>query len=358
METDVTKYFVIEGTSIHEAVARLDANRSGIVLVVNDDQHLLGTVTDGDVRRAILADVSLDEPVRELLARKAGTSYAKPITAPVGTDRSALLKILREHSILHLPLVDLEQRVVALVKLDEFVTEEPLSLQAVIMAGGLGSRLRPLTEKLPKPMLPVGDRPLLEIIVRQLRDAGIKHVNVSLHHNSEKIAQHFGDGRDFGVDITYATEDRPLGTAGALGLIQPPRETTLVINGDILTQVDFRAMLTYHREHDAELTVAVHRRDLQVPYGVVECDGDMVKGLTEKPFLKFFINAGIYLLEPAIYRYIPNGEPYDMTDLIARLLEEGRPVAAFPVREYWIDIGQHADYEQAQQDMLGGKVLP
>lgn len=358
MHTDITTLSVSPETSIRDAIAKMDVTRAGIVLVVDSAGRLLGTVTDGDVRRAILADVSLDQAVSVLLARKASTPFAKPITAPAGTDRSTLLNILREHSILHLPLVDGEQRVVDLVKLDEFVTEGPLSLQAVIMAGGFGSRLRPLTEELPKPMLPVGDRPLMEIIVQQLRGAGIKHVNMAVHHGSEKISAHFGNGKAFGVDITYAMEDRPLGTAGALGLIEPPNETTLVINGDILTQMDFRAMLYYHQEHRADLTVAVHRWDFQVPYGVVECDGATVRGLTEKPQLKFFVNAGIYLLEPATYRYIPNGEPYDMTDLIACLLEEGRPVVAFPVREYWLDVGQHADYQRALEDVKSWEESP
>ena len=356
MDKDIKKFLIGEDASIREAVAQADAIRSGIILVVDIDRRLLGTVTDGDVRRAILADISLDEPVSELLARKAGTPYAKPITGMVGTDRSALMKILQEHKILHLPLVDRERRVVDLLQLSDLVTDHERPIEAVIMAGGFGSRLRPLTNEMPKPMLPVGDRPLLEIIVDQLRDAGIKHVKIAVHHGSEKIAEHFANGKAFGVDISYATEDRPLGTAGALGLIERPKETTLVINGDILTQVDFRAMLNFHREHHADLTVAVHRWDFQVPYGVVECDGATVRGLAEKPQLKFFVNAGIYLLEPVTYQHIPSGEPYDMTDLIARLLERSRPVVAFPIREYWIDIGEHADYQQAQQDMLGGKV--
>jgi NDP-sugar pyrophosphorylase family protein len=261
-----------------------------------------------------------------------------------------LLQILRDHSIQHLPLIDEDQKVVALVTLDDFVADQESPVQAVIMAGGLGLRMRPLTEETPKPMLPVGGRPLLEIIVDQLRSTGIKHISIAVNHKLEKIVEHFGDGKDFGVDITYATEDRPLGTAGALGLIKQPDDTTLVINGDILTSVDFGAMLAFHREHQAELTIAVTRHESQIPYGVVECDGAVVRGISEKPLMSFLINAGIYLLEPASHGLIPNGEPYDMTDLIVRLLEENRTVVAFPIREYWIDVGQMADYEQAQAD--------
>jgi NDP-sugar pyrophosphorylase family protein len=216
------------------------------------------------------------------------------------------------------------------------------------MAGGKGSRLHPLTAEMPKPMLQVGDRPLLEIIIERLRDAGIRNVKVTTHHHRQKITDHFGDGRGFGVELSYVEEDQPLGTAGGLGLMEPPTETTLVMNGDILTDVDVRAMLRYHREHEADLTVGVRQYELKVPYGVVECDGPVVKGLSEKPVLGLFVNAGIYLLEPAVFRLIPIGERFDMTDLMQRVLADGRPMVSFPIREDWLDIGQLADYEQAR----------
>lgn len=336
---------------MHEAIAQIEVSRIGIVLVVDPGQRLVGTVTDGDLRRIILAGISLDEPVSVLLTRKTESAFPKPITAPVGAERTTFIELLKKHSIRHLPLVDDDQRVVALVTSDDFSPEPEPPMQAVIMAGGMGTRLRPLTENLPKPMLPVGNQPLMEIIVNQLREANISHVNVSVHHESEKITNYFGDGSKFGVKMTYVTEDQPLGTAGALGLMEAPQKTVLVINGDILTQVDFRAMRTYHQEHSADLTVAVQQYDMQVPYGIVECEGASIRGMSEKPVLKFFVNAGIYLLEPSVYSFIPNGEQYDMTDLIQRLLSEGRSVVAFPIREYWSDIGQHADYEQAQEQV-------
>jgi len=229
--------------------------------------------------------------------------------------------------------------------------DRALPLQAVIMAGGGGTRLRPLTENVPKPMLPVNDRPLMELIIEQLSQAGIRQVNVTTHYKGQQIVDHFGDGQDFGVELNYINEDRPLGTAGALGLMKTPQEPVLVINGDVLTQLNFRAMFDYHREHQADLTVAVRKYDLNVPYGVIESDGAFVRGLVEKPLLSFFVNAGIYLLEPSVHRYIPHGQRFDMTDLIQRLLEEERPVVSFPVVEYWLDIGLHADYKQAQEDI-------
>jgi len=345
---DLELFCVGRHSKAGEAVAQMDKSRLGIVLVIDEEQQLVGTVTDGDVRRAVLADVDLAQPVAVLLERKAA-QYAKPITAPVTADRAHWLALLKEHRILHLPLLDDAGRVVGLSTLDEFVPDALAPPRAVIMAGGAGTRLRPLTDDTPKPMLPVGDRPLMEIMIEQLRQSGVRRVDVTAHHKLGKIVEHFGDGAAFGVEMGYVTEDLPLGTAGGLGLMAPPAETTLVINGDILTQVDFRAMLAYHREHHAELTVAVGQYDLQVPYGVVECDGAAVQRLTEKPRMRFFVNAGIYLLEPSVYGLIPKRRRFDMTDLIAELLAQQRVVVSFPIREYWLDIGQPADYEEAQE---------
>lgn len=356
MITDLTVLCVDRGTSLKEAMARMDKSRLGIALVLDDDAKLLGTVTDGDMRRALLAKINLDQPVAAILDRKANTPFAHPITAAAGSDPNTYLNLLKTHGVLHLPLVDNQQRVVGLVTMDEFLPEVALPLHAVVMAGGKGSRLHPLTKNLPKPMLKIGDRPLLEIIIRQLSEAGIRHVKIATHHKPEKIEEHFQDGKRFGVDISYVEEDQPLGTGGGLGLLAPPTQPTLVINGDILTEVNFRAMLTFHKEHEADLTVAVRRYDIQVPYGVVECDGPIVRGISEKPALGLFVNAGIYLLDPVVYRYIQSGQHLDMTELIQRLLEEGRSVVSFPIREYWIDIGEHAEYEQAQQDVSDGKV--
>ncbi len=327
----------------------MDRYRLGIVLIVEADRSLLGIVTDGDIRRAILAKLDFNESVQTLLNGKAGTAFATPITAPVGTDRKACLELLQQHRILHLPLVDEDGRVAGLVTRDDFLPSQAVPVQAVVMAGGAGRRLQPLTNDVPKPMLPVGDRPMMEIIIEQLRTSGIRRVNVTLHHQADKITRHFGNGLGFGVDIHYVTEDRPLGTAGALGLMTVPAETLLVINGDVLTQVDFRAMLAYHRESNADLTVAVTRFELQVPYGVVECVGTQVSGLVEKPSVPFFVNAGIYLIEPNVFRFIPGGACLDMTDLIQRLIHERYTVVSFPIREHWLDIGNHDDYARAQQ---------
>lgn len=344
--------------SIREAIACIDRNEKGIVLVTDDQGGILGTITDGDVRRAMLAEPNLDASVSSILARKSGSSYSKPVTAPEDTDKAKLLKLMKEHSVRQIPLLDGQGRVAGLVTIDELTPLQGLALQAVIMAGGPGTRLRPLTEEMPKPMLPVGDRPLMERMIEQLRGAGVRRVNITTHYKGEKISNYFGDGGQFGVDLSYVTEDEPLGTAGSLGLMARPNEPVLVINGDILTRVNFRAMLDYHREHLADLTVAVRKYELQVPYGVVECEGHTVCRVKEKPFFRFFVNAGIYVLEPVAYDHIPSGRRFDMTDLIEVLIQEGRSVVSFPIVEYWLDIGRHSDYLQAQEDIKNGRMDP
>jgi len=341
--------FVSNYTSLRECISVVNANGKRIALVVDSEQRLSGTVTDGDIRRAILDNISLEETVGKLLDQKTGTKYAQPITAYQDASRTEFLALMQEHNVSHLPIVDQDGRVVDMVMLDQLVAKKDPPFQAVIMAGGYGTRLRPLTEDTPKVMLPVGGQPLLEIIVEQLKQVGIERVHLNLHHQSENIIRHFGDGRDFGVQLTYWTEDSPMGTAGALGFLERPLDTMMVINGDILTQVDFAAMLSFHQEHSADLTVAVQKYQLNVPYGVVECKGAVVRGLSEKPNFSYFINAGIYLLEPSVHELIPRGHRYDMTELIQHMIDDGRSVTAFPIHEEWLDIGQHADYEQAQE---------
>ena len=358
MYTDLTSLCIGQERPVHQVLAQMNTNQAGIVLVVDGDGRLLDTITDGDVRRAILANVAIDFPVSRLLEQKAGSSFAQPIVAPVDADPATLLNTLQQHEIRHLPVIDQERRVVGLVTLDEFIGRETLPLQAVVMAGGLGTRLSPLTDELPKPMLPVGDHPILELIIEQLRQSGISKVNLATHYKKDIISGHFGDGSEFGVGIQYVEEDQPLGTAGALSLLEDSDDPLLVINGDILTQVDFRNMLAFHQEHEADMSVAVRHHELQLPYGVVTVDGVRISGITEKPVIRHLINAGIYLLEPSVRRYIPSGRSYDMPDLITNMLRDGRRVVSFPIGEYWVDIGRHADYEHAQEfvnDQKGGK---
>jgi dTDP-glucose pyrophosphorylase len=345
----VTNLAVGPTCSVREVMEQIDRSGKGIALVLDESQRLLGTVTDGDIRRAILTGIDLDTSVEQLLGQREDRSG--PLTAPIGTSDSTLLHLMNESGVRQIPLIDENDRVVDVTLLSDLVKEFELPIRAIVMAGGLGTRLRPLTDTLPKPMLPIGSRPLLELIVEGLKESGIRRLNVATHYKGEIISEHFKDGQDFGVEITYVKEDQPLGTVGALSLLEDSEDPLLVINGDILTRVDFREMLNFHREHKADLTIAVRQYEFDVPYGVVESDGVFVKGISEKPTVRQFINAGIYLLNPSVRRLVPNQQQYDMPDLIHRILSEGRQVVCFPVREYWLDIGIEDHYLQAQADV-------
>lgn len=342
--------------TLREVIAIIDKNAKGIALIVNDNRQLIATITDGDLRRAFLANVDLNLPISAVVESKSRDPYPVPITSTMDKSPPELLNIMESFSIRHLPLLNDEGTVADLAFFDELAAKPELPLQAVVMAGGYGTRLRPLTTDLPKPMLPLGDRPLLEHMIEQLAHAGIRHLNLTTHYKGAAISDHFGDGSGFGVDIQYVQEDQPLGTAGALRMVQTGTEPLLVINGDVLTGLDFRLMLDFHKESCADMTIAVRHYELTVPYGVIETEGIQVKGISEKPDITKLISAGIYLLSPKVCSYIPKDGAYDMPDLINQIVENHLRVVSFPVHEYWLDIGQASDYSQAQEDLRKGKV--
>jgi dTDP-glucose pyrophosphorylase len=340
---------VTEDTTIRKVMTRIDQGATGIALLVDRHRRLLATVTDGDIRRAILAGTSLDSPIGEL-ASDPTKRRPKPLTAPAETPRSEQLRLMHEAKVRHLPLLDRTGRVVELVTADQDA-DAPLSLQAVIMAGGFGQRLRPLTDDTPKPMLPIAGSPLMERTIKSLSQVGVRRINVTTHYLPEKITDYFGSGSRYGVELNYVAENQPLGTAGALSLVGSTEDPLLVLNGDILTRVDYRALLKFHQQHGADMTVGVRQYELGVPYGVIEAEGGHVKGVEEKPKFQFLVSAGIYLLEPQVCRRIPAGERCDMPELIEKLLQDGATVVSFPVIEYWLDIGHHDDFRRAQEDV-------
>jgi dTDP-glucose pyrophosphorylase len=348
----LSRAIISSQATISEAVAQLEHAGTGALVLCDEHRQLRGLLTDGDLRRAILRGVSFNQSCSTI-------AKLDPVVARVGCAAADALKLMdhgREFVLNHLPVVDDQGRVVDLLLRSDLVSDERLGVAAVIMAGGYGKRLRPLTDNTPKPMLTLGDKPLLELTIERLRGAGIRRMNVTTHYLPEAITNHFGDGSAFDVEIRYVEEDRPLGTAGGLKLLKDSDETLLVINGDVVTEVDFRSMLDYHRDHGADVTVGVKQYEVQVPYGVIDCDGPRVRKVQEKPVLNFLVNAGIYLIEPSVYRYIPEDRPFDMTDLIERLVDKGRHVVSFPIVEYWLDIGQRADYERADEYVRNGKM--
>jgi dTDP-glucose pyrophosphorylase len=351
MTLNVEQLFMKPNLTIREAMVRLNENPEGIVLVIDDSNRLLDTITDGDLRRAILGGITLDAALSVLASRRASSVYPNPITVGEQVPLHEIHALMSEQLLRQIPIVDAEGRVVDLVVAGD-INANPVELpvSALIMAGGRGTRLRPLTDDVPKPLLPVGGKPIMEHTIARLEAAGVRTVLVSTHYRAEAFREHFGNGADFGVNMDYVQEDEPLGTAGALRLVGPSTQPVLVINGDVLTQINYRAMLAFHQENDAAMTVGVSSYDLEIPYGVVELDGVRIKHVVEKPTIHQFINAGVYLLEPRAVELIPETGRFDMTDLIETLLKEGHNVVSFPISEYWLDIGQHGDYARAQKD--------
>ncbi|MDX1346908.1 MAG: nucleotidyltransferase family protein [Thiomicrorhabdus chilensis] len=339
---DWRRISVDETASIKQALTVLDKEALQIVLVVNQSGILMGTLTDGDVRRALLRGVGLDDCV--LLAMN-----AMPTVGLQSQSETAWKRKILEKSIRHLPIVDAEQHVIGLFY-DKKEVQKRLN-PVVLMLGGLGTRLRPLTESVPKPMLRVGDRPILETIVTHIAEQGFVNFYFCINYLGEQIRSYFGDGSQWGVNIEYIEEDERMGTAGALSLLpEVPELPFIVMNGDLLTKVNLSALLDFHTEHHNIATACVREYAQQVPYGVVEIDGARVTQLVEKPVYRYFVNAGIYALSPQAMDKVPEQAFYDMPTLIDEVLAEKGPVGGFPITEYWMDIGQMPDFEQAQAD--------
>lgn len=353
MARDLSDLQLTPDRTVREAMQQLNDNEVGIVLVVDGEGRLLDTVTDGDLRRAILQGVELEATLSSIAERRAGSVYPEPVTVSEQMSRSEIVELMASQKLRHIPVVDDQHRVTDLVIAGDDAPGDDtrLPISAMVMAGGFGTRLRPLTDTVPKPLLPVGDKPIMEHTLERLHAAGINRVVVSTHYKAEAIEDHFGDGKRLGLSIEYVKEEQPLGTAGALGLIERPTEPLLVINGDVLTQVNYRAMLTFHQEYKADITVGVGQYDFQVPYGVVELAGVQIKKIVEKPTIRNFINAGVYLIQPRMLGHVPEGQRFDMTDLIEAAMQANDKVVSFPISEYWRDVGHHGDYAQAQSEM-------
>jgi len=344
-----------EGATVREALERINKTGKGVALVVDSEHRLLGIATDGDLRKAILRGVALDAPVD-------GAMNRSPLVARAGISTPAALALMRSHSIRQLPVVDDGRRVVDVLFFDRLLEPPPLPNAAVIMAGGRGSRLSPLTDNTPKPLLRIGGKPVLEIMIERLRSAGFRQIVITVHYLNHMIEQYFGDGSRFGVDIAYRPEDEPRGTAGSLIELRSYFDRPfLLVNADILTKCDFREMLAFHERHHAVMTVGTVPYTVDMPYGILEVDGERLAGVNEKPRFDFMINAGIYVVSPrAIELAVPLTGAIDMPDVITKLLKYQQQaewvsrVVAFPIREYWLDIGRHPDLEKANRDVAEG----
>lgn len=332
--------------TIRYAIDALDKSGLRIVLVTDKELRLLGALTDGDVRRAIIAGKDLGSHVDRIMNRA-------PITADVDTPREELLRIMREKNILSIPLLD-NGVLQGLETLSGAMNPVEQTTPVFLMAGGFGTRLRPLTDDCPKPLLKVGDKPILETVINSFIKLGFVDFYISTHYMPEKLRDYFGDGSKWGVGIQYVHEGTPLGTGGALGLLEKETQAQQIIlmNGDILTTVDFTKLLKFHNQNNADATMCVREYEYQIPYGVIESEGSRVTSMVEKPVQKFFINAGIYVIGPKVTAQVKQDEYIDMPTLLDSCMSNGQDVLMFPVHEYWLDIGRMDDFHRAQRDIV------
>ena len=337
------KALLVESADIQRAISCLNESTSQIVLVVSQDEELLGTLTDGDIRRGLLRGLGLESPVDSLVNHD-------PLVVPPQLGRDAVLQLMRANRVHQLPVVDTDRRVVGLHLLDELMAPRRRSNLMVIMAGGQGTRLRPHTENCPKPLLPVGGRPMLEHIIERAKSDGFSHFVLSVHYLGHMIEEYFGDGSRWGVSIEYLREDSPLGTAGAISLLNPRPELPFVVsNGDVLTDIHYGELLDFHCRHAASATMAVRLHEWQHPFGVVRTDGVDIVGFEEKPISRSHINAGVYVLEPAALGLLKRAEHCDMPTLFARLKDDAARTIVYPMHEPWLDVGRDDDLKRARE---------
>lgn len=344
MTADWKAIVVSPSTSGEDALHVLDAGGLRIALVADDSGLLKGVITDGDIRRALLRRADFSAPVSTIM-------NPEPTVAWLGTPRIALKSLMEQRSLLHITLLDDAGRLAGLETLSNLMQAGRRDNWVFLMAGGLGSRLRPLTDDCPKPLLPIGGKPILESILESFIAAGYHRFYISVLYLAERIKDHFGDGSRWGVTIHYIEEETPLGTGGALGLLPDiAGKPVLMMNGDVLTRLDFNALLDFHETQHAALTLCVREYEMRVPFGVVQGADTVVAGIEEKPFHRFFVNAGVYVLSPEVVAACRPARRLDMPDLINDLLAGKQRVSMFPVHEYWLDIGRPDDFSRAQTE--------
>lgn len=329
---------------MEEAIRNLDETGFKIALVITDDRRLLGTISDGDIRRGLLRGLRLEDSIESLVTQK-------PLVVAPEIERGVVLNLMRANAITQIPIVDENRRVIGLHLWEDIGKSLIRNNTMVVMAGGLGTRLRPYTEKCPKPLLPVAGKPMLEHIVERAKAEGFVRFTLAIHYLGSMIENHFGSGKKWQVQIDYLKEESPLGTAGALSLFKPEsREPIIVTNGDVLTDIRYGELLDYHKAQQAVATMAVHMHEWQHPFGVVHTKGVDITRFEEKPISKTLINAGIYVLNTEALRYLNENEPCDMPALFERLLKANKRAVVYPMHEPWLDVGRKVDFELANSD--------
>ncbi len=330
--------------SIGQAIRNLDQGGIKIVLVVNEAGELEGTISDGDIRRGLLKGLDLNSPITNVIHRNS-------LVVPPEMSRDMVMQLMVANKIQQIPAVDENHHVVGLHLWDEIATPPMRPNIMVIMAGGKGTRLRPHTENCPKPMLPIAGKPMLEHIIERAKTEGFSHFVLAVHYLSHMIEEHFGNGSNMGIKIDYLREHSPLGTAGALSLLNPtPEQAFVVTNGDVITDIQYGELLDFHLRQNAAATMAVRMHEWQHPFGVVQMEGIEIVGFEEKPIARSYINAGVYALDPKMLSVLSQDERCDMPTLFERLQSQSKRTVAYPMHEPWLDVGRPDDLIRANNE--------
>ena len=331
------------GSKISQAIMNLEKSCMQIVLVVSEGNKLEGTLTDGDIRRALLKGFNLESDVNDIIARE-------PLVVPPEISKDFILQLMKVNKVQQLPIVNPKGVVIGLHLWDHVLNPATLPNTMIIMAGGKGTRLYPYTENCPKPMLDISGKPLLEHIIAKAAKEGFQDFIISLYHLGHMITEYFGDGRRFGVNINYLEEEAPLGTAGSLSLLSNvPQDPVVVTNGDVLTDVRYKEIVDYHSRHEAAATMAVQKYEMQNQFGVVRIRGLDIEAFDEKPIYQSYINAGVYVLEPDTLKFLKNKQYCDMPDLFKKIKMRSRRTIVYPMHEPWLDVGRPRDLSDARK---------
>ncbi|WP_320667166.1 nucleotidyltransferase family protein [Prochlorococcus sp. MIT 1307] len=333
--------FIPPSASLIEAISVIDKGALQVALIVDKSNVLLGVLTDGDIRKALLDNRPLTEPVEEYMTKE--YKFVREDSS-IGE----ALEIMRNYSLMQIPVLDKDNKVIEIRLLSEELGSRKSDTPVVIMAGGKGKRLIPYTNDCPKPMLKIGEKPILEIIMSQCIDQGFREFYLSVNYLKEQIIDYFGDGSKWNVSIKYLVEESPLGTAGSLYLIQQSiKESLLIINGDILTNFDLSKLVKYHKKNHSKITLCARQYQVEIPFGVVETDGIEILNIVEKPTIYNLVSAGVYVIEASILKLIPSNRFFDMPDLLLLAKKSGEKVIVYPIHEYWLDIGKPESLEKA-----------
>lgn len=343
--TGVKDICVKSGTAILEVMKIIENSSQKIALIINEQKALIGTVTDGDIRRGLIKNIQISQSVDLIM-------NTNPTTLPVGSSAAQIKKAMAAKKISQLPILNPDRTVSDLVLVDHIKNMTPKENTVVLMAGGLGARLGELTSSTPKPMLKVGDKPILEIVIENLKEHGFSNFVLAVNYKAEIIENYFKDGSDFGIQISYLKEKERLGTAGALSLLDHKNDLPLIVmNADVLTKVNFSQFLENHINNHFTTSMCVRKYDFQIPFGVVHVDDHRIVKIEEKPTQSYFVNAGVYILNSECLQLIPKQTFFDMPSLFNLVSEKSSSKSgAFPVHEYWIDVGRRDDLNQAQED--------